>query len=70
LQLINTRPGILNSLDAKLENLEHALTVFEGRQPERMCGVIDAFIAEAEAQSGKSIPRRASAGSWWRPLSC
>lgn len=51
----NLRQGIDNSLDTKLQNALDALTAVKGGDTATACGLLDAFINEVNAQSGKSL---------------
>lgn len=51
----NLKQGIVSSFDAKLENAQKALAAAGGGDSAGACNMIDAFINEVDAQSGKSI---------------
>jgi hypothetical protein len=53
--LFNLRQGISNSLDAKLDNAQAALTSAKSGNFANACGMLGAFINEVQAQSGKAI---------------
>lgn len=51
----NLRQGIENSLDAKLDAAQSALTAARGGDMLTACNLMGAFINEVQAQAGKSI---------------
>ncbi len=60
-QSFNLKQGIENSLDAKLQNAQDALTAAQGGDLPSACNLLNAFSNEAQAQSGKAIsPDQAS----------
>ena len=54
-ETFNLRRGIENSLDAKLQNAEAALTAAGEGSLGVACNLLDAFINEVEAQSGHAL---------------
>jgi hypothetical protein len=52
---LNLQQGITNSLDAKLANADAALTAAQAGDLATACGLLNAFITEVQAQSGKKI---------------
>ncbi len=51
----NVNQGIENSLDAKLQNVQKALEAAQGGDLTSTCNLLNAFISEVQAQSGKAI---------------
>jgi len=51
----NLKQGITNSLDAKLQNVEDALTSAKKGSVTSTCNQMSAFINETKAQSGKAL---------------
>ena len=54
-EVLNTKEGIVNSLDAKLQNALEALDAANAGQRQDAVNKIQAFINAVEAQSGKAI---------------
>lgn len=54
-QSFNIAQGITNSLDAKLSNVENALTSAQGGNVTSTCNQMSSFINETLAQSGKAL---------------
>src|SRR5205085_8337538 len=54
-QSLNIAQGIANSLDAKLQAVAAALTAAQSGNVGATCNMLDAFINETQAQSGKAI---------------
>jgi hypothetical protein len=51
----NLQRGIANSLDAKLQNAQDALTAARSGNKSSACNLMASFINEAQAQSGKAL---------------
>jgi hypothetical protein len=54
-QDFNLVQGIANSLDAKLQNILSALNAAQSGSVANVCGQLNAFINETQAQSGKKL---------------
>jgi photosystem II stability/assembly factor-like uncharacterized protein len=52
---LNLQKGIANSLDAKLQNAQDALTAARSGNRSSACNLMASFISEAQAQSGKAL---------------
>lgn len=52
---INAKRGIIQSLDAKLENARKALEAARAGASTSACNVLEAFVSETRAQSGKLL---------------
>lgn len=72
----NLQRGIENSLDAKLQNAQNAVTAVKAHDKTSACNAISAFLAEVQAQAGKSLTQtqagilKAGAGEIRTVLGC